>query len=106
MADAPERRVNSEYTGTFDVEIRAVVRITVTDPDVIRRPVENIDGWRESLYDLRTRNDVLAHLAFNAVYNGRENGLMLDGWADLPEAAVTMELSRREVAFDEIRVAP
>ena len=62
MADAPERRVNSEYTGTFDVEIRAVVRITVTDPDVIRRPVENIDGWRESLYDLRTRNDVLAHL--------------------------------------------
>lgn len=88
--------------GTFDVEMRVVVRVTVRDPDVIRRPIENVDSWRDDLYDLRTRSDVLAHLAFNCVRNGSQNAQLLDGWADLPRDAASMTV--REIDFDGIEV--
>jgi hypothetical protein len=88
--------------GTYDVEMRVVVRVTVRDPDVIRRPVENIDGWRNDLYDLKTRDDVLAHLAFNCVRNGSQTTQLLDGWADLPRDAASMVVSG--VDFDDMTV--
>lgn len=84
----------TQETGTFDVEMRVTVRVTIKDPLVIRRPVENIDRWREDLYNLTTRDQVLEHLAYNAVVNGQENGRILDGWADLDVDALTMEVMR------------
>ena len=79
---------------TFEVEMLVTVVVNVSDPLVLSRPIENTDGWRDDLYDLKTRDDVLNHLAFNAIANSVENGLILDGWADLPADAVTMEVSR------------
>jgi hypothetical protein len=76
----------------FDVEMQVTVRVTIKDPLVIRRPVENIDNWQGDLYPLFTQDDVLEHLAYNAVVNGRENARLMDGWADLPEDAVKMEV--------------
>lgn len=76
----------------FDVEMNVTVRVTIRDEDVIRRPVENVDGWRDDLYNLGTQDKVLEHLAFNAVMNNRQNAKMMDGWADLAEEAVTMDV--------------
>lgn len=84
----------------FDVVMEVSVRVVVTDDRVIDRPVNNVDGWRDDLYDLRTRDQVLNHLAFNCIRNGRENALLMDGWADLPENAVTMTI--RDVDPDEV----
>jgi hypothetical protein len=75
------------------VEFTRTVVVTVNDPDVIERVTgPNGDNWREQLYDLHSEEDVLAHLAYNCVANGCENARMLDGWADLPADAVTMEV--------------
>lgn len=86
MAEATER--------SFMVYVSVPVRIVVRDRDVIRRPVENIDGWRDDLYPLDTEQKVLEHLAFNAVYNHYDNGKYLDGWADLDPDALEMVLVR------------
>lgn len=73
------------------VDVTCTVAIDVNDPDVIRRPVENVDGWREALYPLDTRDKVLGHLAVCAV-DGATSGQHLDGWADLAEDAVRMDV--------------
>lgn len=75
----------------FDVEMRVIVRVKVKDPLVISRPVENTDGWRDDLYDLRTRDQVLEMLASNAVRNGVWTAKRLDGWADLADDAAEMD---------------
>lgn len=87
---------------TYEVEMRVPVRITVNDERVIDHPVNNVDGWRDDLYNLRTRDEVLEHLAFNAVCNGAENALRLDGWADLPENAVQMDIDRNGVSLEDV----
>ncbi len=86
----------------FDVEMQVFVKVTVNDDRVIDRPVNNVDGWRDDLYDLRTRNEVLEHLAFNAIANGYENAKHLDGWADLPEDAVQMEVLRDPMELEYV----
>lgn len=88
MPDAPQ---------VFDVEMQVTVRVTITDPLVISRPVENTDGWRDDLYPLFTQDDVLEHLAYNAVMNGSTNASRLDGWADLPASAVRMDVYNAEM---------
>lgn len=75
----------------FDVEMRVMVRVTVRDPLVIRRPVENIDNWRGNLYDIRTRDQVLEMLASNAIRNAVFHVNRLDGWADLAIDAAEMD---------------
>ena len=71
------------------------VRVTVNNSDVIERVTgPKGDEWRAQLYNLRTEEDVLAHLAYNALANGCENATMLDGWADLPADAVSMKVER------------
>lgn len=95
-----------DVTGEFEVEVTARVRITIIDPSVVTRAVENHDdqgvpqpdvkdgtGWRNVLYsDVTTRDRVLAHLAYNAVANGVTNAAALDGWADMPREAATMDV--------------
>lgn len=81
------------------------VSITINDPDVIERVTgPKGDEWRAQLYNLHTEEDVLAHLAYNALVNGCENAALLDGWADLPADAVSMEVIdgvELLTAFDE-----
>ena len=70
-----------------------VVEIEIDDPDVIERVTgPEGDEWRSKLYDLHDVDDVLKHLAYNAVANGRRDVTMLDGWADLTRDACHMEL--------------
>jgi hypothetical protein len=80
----------------FFVTLQVTVKVRVNDPLVLSRPVENTDGWRDDLYDLRTEDDVLGHLAYNCAVNGYHNGLLLDGWADLPVGAVGMDVTDSE----------
>lgn len=95
-----ERQALTE-PGTYELELKVRVRIKVTDPEQIRRCVDNIDGWRDHLYDLRTVEDVLQHLAFNCAVNGVEHASRLDGWADLDPMALTMEVTR-DVDYEEV----
>jgi len=44
------------------------------------------DEWRESLYDLKTIDDIVEHIAFNMI-QGRKLS-HLDGWADQPDSNV------------------
>lgn len=80
---------------TFEATVEMTVRITINDESVIDRCVENHDdqgvpqpdekggrGWRNTLYDLRTPEDVIEMLAYNWVVNHRV-AHELDGWADL-----------------------
>ncbi len=86
--------------GTYEIEARVRVRITVTDSEQIRRCVDNIDGWRDHLYQLETPADVFQHLAFNCIANGVERANRLDGWADLEHDRLTMEVSR-DIEFED-----
>jgi hypothetical protein len=76
----------------YDVEVLTTVRVTVNDPGVIER-ITGPDGdeWREQMYPLHSRDDVLAMLADNCARRGVERVNRLDGWADLPDDAATME---------------
>lgn len=79
---------------TYEVETTIRVRITVGDPEYVLRCVDNIDGWRDKLYDLEEPDDVFRHLAFNAVFNEVADARRLDGWADLERGALTMAVER------------
>lgn len=97
----------------YEIDVTVTVRITVNDPNVIDRCVNNelvelgdgtIVGWGDHLYNLPTRDDVLRHLAFNALMNGYEDLTRLDGWADLPREAATLDVDRWSFDVDRIRV--
>jgi hypothetical protein len=88
-------------TRSFDVVMTAHVRVTVKDPLVIRRVTENIDGWREHLYDISTGEQVLEMLAYNAVRNGVDRANRLDGWADLASDAATMDVVDAEFEYSD-----
>lgn len=92
---------NADFqTGVYDVQVGVNVEVTIQDPQVVSRCVENEDGWRETFYDLRSAADVIQHLAYNCAANGVESANRLDGWADIPAEAATMRLVRTDV--DEI----
>lgn len=75
----------------YEVQVMSTVEVTINDPDVIERVTgPNGDEWRDGLYQLHTAQDVLEHLAANAVANGLRDASLLDGWADLPPEAVEM----------------
>lgn len=78
----------------FDVVMNVTVRVKVNDESAISRCVNNEDGWRDNFYDFDTQDKVLEAFAFNAILNREENIRRLDGWADLPPEAVTMEVLR------------
>lgn len=87
-----------------EVPMRAYVVVEINDRDVVDRCVNNAPfdpnsdreadrrGWRDNFYDLRTEQDVLEHLAYNALYNGIYRVNRLDGWGDLGPDAATMRV--------------
>lgn len=80
----------SEQFVTCELE----VSITVNDPDVFERVTgPKGDEWRAQLYNgVHTKEDVLKHLAAAGVMPGAERANQLEGWADLPNDAATMEI--------------
>lgn len=42
--------------------------------------------------DIVTEEQLLKHLAYNAVFNGVEDASRLDGWADLKRGQITMRV--------------
>lgn len=87
------------FEGTVEVPFKIVVH----DQRVIDRPVNNVDGWRDQLYDLQTENEVIEHLAFNAVANSVDDITRLDGWADLDPSAATITVGRNlDYWIDEV----
>lgn len=77
----------------FRCAMTVTVQIEVTDARAIYR-VTGPDGsdWRRHYYPLFTEEDVLEHLALNALVNHVTSASQLDGWADLPRDAVTMHV--------------
>lgn len=82
---------------THTIECRVLVKITINDPDVVTRAVKNKDGWWETICPLYNEAEVLEHLAYNTVMNGVTSANDLDGWADLPRDAATMQVLDFEV---------
>lgn len=89
-------------TATHNVDVMLSVKVTINDPDVVDRCVNNSPdqpggrGWRDNFYDLRTEADVIAHLAYNCAMNRYHYASELDGWADLPREAATMDITDAE----------
>lgn len=68
------------------------VEVTVADPDVFERVTgPGGDVWREALYPLHSRDDVLTMLADNCARMGVESASRLDGWADMSQGAAVMK---------------
>lgn len=42
--------------------------------------------------DIVTEDEVLEHLAYNAIFNGVEDASRLDGWGDLERGKITMRV--------------
>lgn len=74
--------------------VECVVNVVVEDDDALQRVVgPDGDAWRTGCYGyILTEDDALQHWAYNAVTNGEQDVTMLDGWADLPRNAVTMQV--------------
>ena len=93
---------------TFEVEVRSTVTVTV-DTDA-RGAAEYGDALnprrQDGIYNLETAHELIAHLAYNAVANQRDNAKQLDGWADLPENAVQMRAEHDVDEHDVREVVP
>lgn len=78
----------------YEVQFEGYVNVTVApDTDAITRVTgDGGNEWRSRFYGLLDEGDVLAHWAYNAVANHVTDASRLDGWADLPEGAVTMRV--------------
>lgn len=77
----------------FKVMQEVEVEVIVHDEDAFERVTGPSGGdFREGLYRLHTEKDVLNHWAYNCVQNGVFDATRLDGWADLPDGAVSMEI--------------
>lgn len=70
---------------TYDVTVPVTVRITVSDEKVgDGEQMHPLDPRRmEGIYDLDSPEDMLDHLAYNAVSNGKRCASGLDGWGDI-----------------------
>lgn len=70
---------------TFIVHVRAIVEVTINDPDAVARCFT--DDWRDAMYRFDTEGEVLDHLAICVGCRDMRLSRM-DGWADLPDSAV------------------
>lgn len=95
----------------YSAEVEVEVEVTINDQDVIDRCVNNHNdsgepvpygqdqgGFRDLYYDLGSEQEVINHLVYNCIANGKENLQNLEGWADLPENSATMRI--KYVEFD------
>lgn len=77
----------------FNVGVEATVKITVNDYDnVIGRYLEGGEAHGQHPYGLTTEDEILEHLAYNAVSNGVWHASSLDGWVDLDDSAAVMNI--------------
>jgi hypothetical protein len=82
---------------TYRVYMEACIVVEVADPDDLERRAG--DEHRQT--DLET---AVKHLGWNRLVNGYGDASRIDGWADLPAGAVTMQIDRNEVEVLEIEV--
>lgn len=75
------------------VDVEATVEIVI-DHDHRSEYGDALDPRRmEGIYGrVESREDMLRHLAYNAVANGYGTADRLDGWADLPRDTVAMDV--------------
>lgn len=88
---------------SYRVEATATVLVDVRNPDVIER-VTGPDGdeWRNQFYrTINTHEDVIAHIAFNAVANGVLDVNRLEGWADCGPDDVKILVDQIETHVEE-----
>lgn len=86
----------------FKVPVITYVEVEINHPDVVARTEgEHGIAWREHFYDISGRDDILNHLAYNCVANNLHNTRMLEGWADLPEDAVSMKVVSHESIHED-----
>jgi hypothetical protein len=76
----------------WTVDVEYVVEVEIHDPDVIDRCFT--EDWQAHYWPVTEREEVVRHIAFNAAMNGIESISRLDGWADLPDTAATIEVDR------------
>jgi hypothetical protein len=76
------------------ITIEATVDILVTEDapgDLFTRGSD--PEWAKQHYGPMDEDQILAHWAYNSVANGIWQVERLDGWADVPEGAVEIEVS-------------
>lgn len=88
---------------SYRVEAMATVLVDVRNPDVIERVTGPGGGeWRQQFYrTICTAEDVIAHIAFNAVANGVLDVNRLDGWADCDPDDVEILVDQIETHVEE-----
>lgn len=83
----------SEEHDVYEVTIETTVRIEV-DPAYRDEYGTLIEPERlEGIYTMESREDVLEHLAYNAVINGQRDATRLDGWANVPAEHLSMDVT-------------
>ena len=83
---------------TIEIDAEVTIRITIDDERVITAMLADEDGRNSACYHLADEEEILRHLAFNALLNGRHDLRHLDGWGDMPEGA-SMQVDRDSVQF-------
>lgn len=77
-----------------------------TEVDVIIEVDEDYsDDWgglldprrQEGIYNLETRDEMLRHLAYNALVNGQRDASRLDGWADISADHLAMDVDHDNI---------
>lgn len=85
----------------YRVDATVSVSFKVNNPDAIERVTgPNGDEWRKYGYSLHTVNDVLEHWTYNVICNGIADISRLDGWADLEDDAVTVNIEYADVEYE------
>lgn len=84
----------------FDVEFTGEVVVTVTDPAVFDRVNET--EWSRNFYGINTKTAMVRHLVWNCIANGYGDASRLDGFADIDEGVVTMEIDRQMLDVVEV----
>lgn len=83
-------------------ELTAEVTFAIQDGVDLTHYIEPETGERvhrmDGIYpDIRTEEDILQHLAYNAIFNNVTDASRLDGWGDLPKGAITMRVSDQDI---------
>lgn len=87
-------------TTTKSYELSAEVTFDLAEGVELTHWINPNDGTRQhrmdGLYeDVVTEDEILEHLAYNAIFNGVDDASRLDGWADLERGQLTMRVNGR-----------
>lgn len=95
---------STEYDVTLILEQRVRVTVAAGSDAITRVTGPDGDDWRAAFYDLYTKSEVLRMLAASALFVGMTDGNQLDGWADLADDEVTMEVTDKEPRIEDVFV--